>query len=76
MAHTHPEPDCLADFAAGRLSEAKAVVVATHATLCPDCRAAIADGEAVAGALLEACEAPVSPGLGSAVRAALDAPPV
>ena len=50
----HPRTELLADFAAGRLDEARAVVIATHAALCGECARAISDFEALGGALLDA----------------------
>lgn len=52
----HPKTETLADFAAGRMDEARAVVIATHAAQCAECAAAIADFEAAGGALLESVE--------------------
>ncbi len=49
----HPKTQTLADFAAGRLDEARAVVVATHLGLCADCTKAVSDFESVGGHLLE-----------------------
>lgn len=48
----HPKTETLAEFAAGRLDEARAVVIATHAGLCPSCSRTIADLEAVGGNFL------------------------
>jgi len=50
-AHHLPE-ELLLDHAAGSLPEALALVVATHLALCPACRAAAGDCEALGGALL------------------------
>lgn len=52
----HPRPETLADFAAGRLDEARAVVIAAHAAVCERCALAVADYEAAGGACLEACD--------------------
>jgi len=49
----HPRFETLGDFAAGRLDEARAVVIATHAALCEGCTETISRLEAVGGALLE-----------------------
>ncbi|MEM6413071.1 MAG: ChrR family anti-sigma-E factor [Pseudomonadota bacterium] len=49
----HPKTETLAAFAAGRLDEARGVVVSTHLTLCAQCRTAVADFEALGGACLE-----------------------
>lgn len=53
IAH-HPTDTTLAAFASGTLDEARAVVVATHLSLCPHCRSAVSAFEAVGGALLAA----------------------
>lgn len=50
----HPRPETLADFAAGRLDEARAVVISTHAALCADCAQVIGEYEEVGGSLLDA----------------------
>ncbi|MEI4488405.1 ChrR family anti-sigma-E factor [Frigidibacter sp. MR17.14] len=52
IAHHLPD-DLLADYAAGRLAEPFALVVAAHVSLCDECRAALAAQEAFGGALLE-----------------------
>lgn len=49
----HPDDETLARFAAGRLSPGPAVVIATHASLCPMCATVVAKLEAVGGALLD-----------------------
>jgi putative transcriptional regulator len=49
----HPPEDLLAEHAAGTLPEPVDLVVATHLAYCPQCSAAVADYEAVGGALLE-----------------------
>jgi len=51
MPTHHPDESLLIEYAAGSLGEAKALLVATHLALCLDCRAAVHDGEIVAGAL-------------------------
>ena len=50
----HPTDQTLAAYAAGTLDEAKALVVATHVSLCPQCRQAAAAFESVAGEMLQA----------------------
>lgn len=53
-AITHHTPDALlAAYAAGSLPHAFAVVVATHVSLCVQCRAAFEAHQSVGGALLE-----------------------
>jgi putative transcriptional regulator len=49
----HPEDALLMAYAAGSLSEAAALVVATHLALCPLCRADVGRYEAVGGQLLD-----------------------
>ena len=50
----HPTDDLLMSHAAGTLGDAGDLLVATHLTLCPACRAATARFEAVGGALIDA----------------------
>src|SRR5579863_6744487 len=50
----HPSDVALADFAAGTLDEARALVVSAHAARCPQCRKAVRGFEDVGGALLDA----------------------
>jgi len=52
----HPNPQTLALFAAGQMGEARAVVLATHLTLCKSCRVAVRDFETLGGAVLETVE--------------------
>lgn len=52
----HPKDETLASFAAGRLDEARAVVIATHLTLCDSCRMAVRDFETLGGVILEQTE--------------------
>lgn len=60
-------------FAAGTLGEAHSIVVAAHAAMCSDCRAAIRAAEAVGGQLLEEQDASaVSDTCRSATLASLD----
>jgi putative transcriptional regulator len=49
----HPGGERLVDYASGALPEPLALLVATHLALCPRCRRATAELEAVGGALLE-----------------------
>jgi putative transcriptional regulator len=51
--HHHPSDDHLLAYAAGTLPESWALAVATHAAMCPDCRAAIDAAERVGGVLLD-----------------------
>lgn len=52
IAH-HPTPETLAAFAAGTLDDARALVVATHVSLCSHCRGDVRAFEHVGGALLD-----------------------
>ncbi|MGE4218753.1 MAG: ChrR family anti-sigma-E factor [Alphaproteobacteria bacterium] len=49
----HIGEDTLLAYAAGSTDEATGLIVATHVSICPGCRAALSDAEAVGGALLE-----------------------
>lgn len=53
MPSFHAPDDLLLDYACGHMPEAQALVVATHLALCPQCRSAVADYEALGGALVE-----------------------
>ncbi len=53
LHHHHPTDDILFAYAGGGLDEAKSLVVATHLALCPACRAAVADAEALGGVMIE-----------------------
>ena len=52
MIH-HPSADVLMAYAAGSLPEPHALLIATHLSLCADCRDAAKEMEAVGGALLD-----------------------
>ncbi len=57
----HPRHETLADFAAGRLDEARAVVIATHAAMCKRCAQEIDALEVMGGVILRDAEpAPMS----------------
>jgi putative transcriptional regulator len=59
----HPSNATLAAFASGTLDEARALVVATHLSLCAQCREGVRAFEHVGGELLEATEpAAMTPG--------------
>lgn len=49
----HPTEETLAAFAGGQLDEARALVVASHVALCPECRDGLHRLEAVGGAILD-----------------------
>jgi len=72
----HHTPDAmLAAYAAGNLPHAFAVVVASHVSLCAQCRVALEAHQAVGGAILEDTGAvTVSSSLKDNILAQLDAP--
>lgn len=76
MPSFHPSQTLLMDYAAGSLPEAPAVLVATHVSLCPECRVEVARIEAIGGALIETIEpAPLTRGDAADVLRKLDGPP-
>jgi putative transcriptional regulator len=52
----HLTDDLLMGYSAGDLPEAVNLIVATHISLCDDCRAALDSYDAVGGAVLDTCE--------------------
>ena len=75
MIRHHPGLDLLTEFATGALAEPVALVVASHASLCPMCRAQIARLEEVGGAMLHEIEpAPVSGDALAATMARIERP--
>ena len=52
----HPKTETLADFAAGRLDEARSVVIASHLAFCPSCARVVNDFEMLGGAILDATD--------------------
>jgi putative transcriptional regulator len=50
----HPSDALLLDYASGALGEAWSLAIATHLALCPACRRAVSDIEALGGSFLEA----------------------
>lgn len=70
----HISDALLMGYAAGSLPEAFSLVVATHVSLCDDCRAQYAACEAVGGAVIEDQSAAMSAGALEAVLGRLDAP--
>ena len=63
-------------YAAGTLPEGFGVVVATHVSLCDECRARMESFDAVGGALMEGCEgAAMSPDALAATLARIEAAP-
>lgn len=76
MTITHHVPEeMLAAYAAGSLPHAFSVLVASHVSLCPDCRAGLEAHQALGGAVIESTQvAALSAGLKDSVLAQLDAP--
>lgn len=73
MPDHHLTDELLVDDAAGALSEAVSLVVATHLSMCPDCRAEHARLELLAGVILEqGRRAPVDAGLFEKMNAKLE----
>lgn len=71
----HPGEELLLAYASGAASEPVGLLVASHLTLCPQCRATVRAAEAAGGALLAAAEpAPVGADAYNSVLARLDAP--
>jgi len=71
----HVGEDLLVAYAAGALAEGWSLAVATHLSLCPDCRATLATAEAMGGAMIDALPAePVSAESWEAVKARLSNP--
>ncbi len=48
----HPDDEILVRYAAGELTEAWSLLVATHNAMCPECRAKTRAAEAIGGALV------------------------
>ncbi len=72
----HVEGDMLLAYAAGTLGQAASLVVATHLSLCPRCRSAVAAAEAVGGALLDEVKPePVAQDVMARALACLDVSP-
>ena len=61
MPSFHPPEEMLMAYAAGSMSEPQALLIATHIALCPQCRARVAELEALGGAMMEEI-APVNVG--------------
>lgn len=57
----HLSDQLLMAYSAGELPEAFGLIVATHLSMCDDCRARAASFDAVGGALVEASSAPSGP---------------
>ena len=69
----HLTDELLMAYAAGNLPEAFGLIVATHISMCDECRARLASFDAVGGTLLDACEAkPMEAGSLDAVMALIN----
>jgi len=69
----HVSEELIAEYAAGALDEGWSLAIATHLSLCGDCRGAAADFDAIGGALLTALDvAPVHADALAACLARLD----
>lgn len=75
MPDHHLTDDLLLAYAAGSLDESFALVVASHLSLCDDCRATAESFETLGGAVLEAGTEPMAQGALEACLARLDAAP-
>ncbi len=53
----HLDEATLVSYAAGSMSQAMALVVASHISMCPACRARVNDSEAIGGMLLDSLDA-------------------
>ncbi len=70
-ARHHPQDDLLLAYAAGTLDEGVSLIVATHLSFCAACRGAVAQAEALGGALLTEA-VPLHDGALAATLARLD----
>ncbi len=71
----HISDDLLLSYAAGSLAEGWSLAVATHLSLCPECRDRLMTAEAAGGELLDALEpTPLASDTWASVRARLGTP--
>lgn len=49
----HPNDELLLDYASGAMGEGWSLAIATHLALCPECRQAVGDIEAIGASLME-----------------------
>ncbi|MCA2011680.1 ChrR family anti-sigma-E factor [Cereibacter sphaeroides] len=76
MIRHHLSDDLLTGYSAGTLPEAFNLLVATHVSLCDECRARLGALDAVGGAVLDACETvPMADGALAATLARLGEAP-
>lgn len=72
----HPSAELILDYATGAMTEAWGLAIATHLSLCPECRRRVAEMEALGGDLLDAAPpVPMNSGALNAVMAQLDDSP-
>lgn len=69
MIRHHLSDDLLTGYSAGTLPEAFSLLVASHVSLCDECRARLGSLDALGGALLESSEAGLSAGALAATMA-------
>lgn len=74
MPRHHIADDLLLGYAAGSLAEGWSLAVATHLSLCAECRFRLAMAEAAGGQLLETLNVEPEAGSWAAVRARLSTP--
>ena len=73
MTHHHPDTELLLSHAAGNLPQGFALLIETHAAMCPRCRDALRQAESIGGGLLRTLEpAAVSPDILPGLLARLD----
>lgn len=74
--HHHPDVSTLIAYAAGAVTEAIGLVVATHTELCQECLARVGEAEAIGGAMLTGLPAtrPPADGLAAVWEAIADEP--
>jgi putative transcriptional regulator len=71
----HPSEATILAYSAGALGEGLSLVVASHLGFCPDCRAQVAQGEAIGGMLLDdLAPAPLAVGVRERLLQQLDRP--
>lgn len=75
MSRYHPSPETLLAYAAGSLPEPQSVLIATHMSLCHECRKTVAEMDRIGGALLDRLEpADIEPDGLERLMARLDEP--
>lgn len=69
MIRHHLSDDLLAGYSAGTLPEAFSLLVASHVSMCDECRARLGSLDALGGAILESAATDLSPGALAATMA-------